>query len=266
MFVILQDSRNRVDFAPANWIKGNDDGSEIIFWPKKDVTVLQSDPNSEPVTSGPDKWHVVYDKVKRRDIATVEDANVELEKMQYCVTEESDADDGRRKTRIGTKSVTKIKSTKSTVVPTFKIDLSRKLNSAIASDQQIVTTVSPKSVHNRRPDDDDRTSFHSQLQINTTPVSSRSSTPMFTQNINSPGLTNLLSSTSLLMQNTTFNSMGISQGELDAAESAMKETSNAGNMTNASTASTYSIDEQGNHVYLFPQADGVRFSSFSAFS
>lgn len=93
MYVILQDSRDRIDYAPANWLKRNEDGTETIYWPKNDLTRLQSDPHSEPVTKGPDRWLIVKDTVKRRNIPTKEEANAEVERMQCCsVTEDSESE------------------------------------------------------------------------------------------------------------------------------------------------------------------------------
>lgn len=102
MFVVLQDSRNRIDNAPQKWVQGNENGTHTIYWPKINVSALQRDVNSEPVTEGAEKWFIVNDIVKRWNIPTLDEANKEVHKMMESLTETETEDDtkfGARNTR-----------------------------------------------------------------------------------------------------------------------------------------------------------------------
>lgn len=55
------------NYIPDNWIVPTDDGANIVYWPKKNQTVLINDPKSVPVLSGEDKWLMLtnYDVIQR---------------------------------------------------------------------------------------------------------------------------------------------------------------------------------------------------------
>lgn len=120
----------------------NEKGEEVKYWPRKNLTKLQCDPNSEPITSGPDKWYVIDDTIKRRDIPSVEECNKELERMEYNLTE-SENEMLQRDTRS-----TKPKSAKSSnnAIPQFHVNAlmnNNALNSAISTNR---TNIAPSPI------------------------------------------------------------------------------------------------------------------------
>lgn len=124
------------------------------------------------------------------------------------------------------------RSTKSSV-PMFNVNnTSGPLNSALANQYHIVASSSPTTVREHwtteHPNGNSASCDLKQCN-NTTPVSSRSSTPdnaylhpRVSINPESPSLVSLLSSTSLLMHNNTMQSMQLNEDELNAAEKAMR--------------------------------------------
>lgn len=144
MFVILEDDRKGLSIAPQKWVIVEESGQEIIYWPKKNLTKLQNDPNSEPIVSGESQWLIVKDTIKRRGIKTLEEAEEEIEKMmQISQTEKDDEDTdgegGRRKTRADKHSEKEICKSP---IPKFVIESSVlfKLNSAIAQTSDTANT------------------------------------------------------------------------------------------------------------------------------
>lgn len=93
MFVILQDVRGRLSYAPESWVKLNDKNEEVVFWPKRNQTSLQNDPTSEPIIFGDNKWLEVNDVVKRRGILSKELAEKEMDVMMMTSsTDETDSE------------------------------------------------------------------------------------------------------------------------------------------------------------------------------
>lgn len=81
MFVILEKKGGKLSFCPQKWVKKSDDGKDVVFWPKKNQTTLQQDPESEPVLDGAEKWLYVPDLVKRWNIPSVKEAEHEIDVM-----------------------------------------------------------------------------------------------------------------------------------------------------------------------------------------
>lgn len=95
MFVITEDRFGRLDFGPEKWVSRDQKNIEFIYWPKKDQTLLQRDPNSAPVISGPDKWIAKYDTIKQRaipELTTVERTENFLDKMLQQSRTENDSE------------------------------------------------------------------------------------------------------------------------------------------------------------------------------
>lgn len=91
-FMILEDKYSRLSFAPQNWLGRDKDGREIIYWPKKNQTTLVQQADSVPVFDGEYKWLVIRDKVKRKNIRTVVEAEEEIEEMMNKSVTEPETD------------------------------------------------------------------------------------------------------------------------------------------------------------------------------
>lgn len=105
--MILEDRCGRLSCCPQNWLK-IENGIEIIFWPKKNISNLQKDANSMPICEGEDKWITVTDTIKRRNIMRYEDAEAELERMME--TDPTDTDGEHNTGEISQHKIRKIPS------------------------------------------------------------------------------------------------------------------------------------------------------------
>lgn len=134
MYVILEDSRKRLSYAPQKWVIVNEKGVEVIYWPKKNQSLLQNDPDSEPVLTGENKWLIVKDTIKRRGLNTKEEAEQEMKHMMAQTQTEEDGDDSdegdsgsiRQKLQTNT-----MKETNNSQIPKFVVNSNVALNSVI---------------------------------------------------------------------------------------------------------------------------------------
>lgn len=90
-FMILEDKCGRLSYAPQNWLL-QEDGKDIIYWPRKNQTILQKESDSTPILTGEDKWLVIHDKIKRKNLKSFRDAESEIEDMLAKSVTESDTD------------------------------------------------------------------------------------------------------------------------------------------------------------------------------
>lgn len=165
------------------------------------MTKLQFDPKSEPITNGAEKWHVVNDTVKRRNIATFAEANEQAEHMRYHLTESENGSDVNDFMKTRTSSLTKPVLKRSTIIPQFKVDAADmgKLSSAI-SNERIQMTSSPTC----------RIPFNGTVSACTTHTFSRVSTSKVhiiiqTSVVNQPaGLSPMLSSAMHMLQSESL--------------------------------------------------------------
>lgn len=273
MFVILQDSRNRIDYAPQNWVKYKTDGTEIVYWPKKNLSNLQCDPNSEPITEGSEKWHVVPDTVKRRNIPTVDEANRILKKMMEEITEsenESDfASNSVRRTRSSPKKSIGKKVT--STIPQFNVLLQNQPKSAIHSHRfelshSPTATVGAKKLYEsfkesltNSPTLPIKKSSVVLSKIShsspTTPTSSRSSTATLKMNVFVPQ--NVSQSPNLYDKNLELSSPSFSaiQNNFIEGDSVPVEINDEINQIGFATNS----GESFNDSLIYEQSDGVSF-------
>lgn len=149
MFVVLQDRHGRLSYAPQTWIKVGSDGREIIYWPKQNQTVLQNDPHSQPVMEGNGKWLVIDEVIKRRNIASKEDVEREIDEM--ALESNTDGDENhneiiQRPKAYPTKASMK-QITSSVLIPRYDIgNLSRSpLSSAVKTSKIISSPMTPKT-------------------------------------------------------------------------------------------------------------------------
>lgn len=119
MYAILEDKRGGLSCCPQNWIKQSEDGQETRYWPKNYQNELVNDPYSEPILSGEDKWLIVKDKIKRRNLLSKLDAEKEMERMDNKTETEEEENDviNERSKRLQTKGAAKLPCT----IPTFKV-------------------------------------------------------------------------------------------------------------------------------------------------
>lgn len=243
-------------------MKTDKNGVEKIYWPKNNIKIQQCDPNSQPVTSGPEKWHIVNDTVKRRNIATAEEANAKVLEMMRLVTESENDDDypDDNSHRITRQNNHQPKQTVASVVPKFNVTTSNPLNSAITSSSNILAKSSPNQ-HDGNSTPLSSSRLLHMISNNSTPVSSRSSTPAFMNQPFSSFSPSQMTpfSPSTLMGNETFNAMQTSQAEIAAAEETIVTTDD----TAASANSAIMIDAAGNQVPVFQRSDGVSVNFYS---
>lgn len=144
MFIILQDRCGRLSYAPQKWIKIDQGGNEVVFWPRNNQVTLLNDPTSEPVVDGDSKWITINDTIKRRNIPSKDAAEEEIDRMmQYSTTTDETTDntdidiDVIRRRKVPTKAQVK------QCVPQF--DVSMMPNSPLPSalKNQFVSIISP---------------------------------------------------------------------------------------------------------------------------
>lgn len=92
MYCVLEDNQNRLSICPQNWIKTTIDDKQIVYWPRSNQTAYINDPDSEPVLSGPNKWLIVSDKIKRTNIPTKGEAEKIMDEMLENSRTETDDD------------------------------------------------------------------------------------------------------------------------------------------------------------------------------
>lgn len=152
MYAILEDRYGRLSYAPENWIKVGEDSREIVFWPKKDLSMLLNDPRSEPVFVGEYKWLTIKDKIKRRGLPTKDAAEKEIDIMSENTrteTDETEMDEDEIPS-VGTRRKQVNKTPKAhCVIPKFTVPNVAKTPPSSALSHRIISTGSPKTPTNR---------------------------------------------------------------------------------------------------------------------
>lgn len=124
MFVILEDRFGRLSFAPESWVLRNAENEEVVYWPKTNQTLLIRDPTSKVLT-GPDKWLIVADTVKRRglpELKTVEGTEELIEEMMGQSRTETDTEtEDDRTTKKRRKIASKGEQKQMTSIPNFPV-------------------------------------------------------------------------------------------------------------------------------------------------
>lgn len=183
MFVILEDPKCAIEFAPQTWVKTDTLGKEIVYWPKH--------------LYRKDAWCTVPDKVKRRDIPTLEAAKKILDDMVNSTPTESECDEDMANQGMLTRGKSrnsggKSKQTKSESVPTYNV-------TSVMSKLPLKSTIQGK-VFIDSPNSSPKTPTNSRsatpnvmLQNPSTPLSSKSKSTFIRNNMMTMSPSDILS-------------------------------------------------------------------------
>lgn len=95
MFIIFEElPKGTLEYCPSNWLLKSKSGSEALYWPRKQQTILQRQPDSKPVLDGSaeETWFNIAAIIKRRKLATKEAAEEEIQRMVEKSETESELD------------------------------------------------------------------------------------------------------------------------------------------------------------------------------
>lgn len=261
MFVILEDVRNGVEFAPQSWVKLDPNGGEIIYWPKNNVTKLQFESGSEPVTEGPNKWHIVQDVVKRRNIPTAEAAQNIVQQMIQNPSTDTDSD-----ANIITRTCAKKRVVRQAHVSIPQYDSMKKNTlKSVLKGINIISTNSPTSSAHTTPTNSPRTVATNKTPLfPLTPPSSRAynSVKIMNSSLQSPLLSDQ-DAADQLAADQSAEPQTIETTITDFPIDSMIPTEIVPSVIGKSHAF---VDQDGNKSIIYELEDGMENLSFASFA
>lgn len=122
MFVVVR-KKSAFEAIPASFVVTSSDGSEIVWWPKKNVRQKIQNANCIPDVNDVSEWFPSKEIVVKRNYETWAEANAEADRLLEATTSESE--DDRSIQRLTRRTAHTHKASVPTVIPKFNVPPSK---------------------------------------------------------------------------------------------------------------------------------------------